>query len=250
MKYVPILLILAASLVRAEDGQPVDVAKLLTDLSVANAIKDTGKIDLLLKDVIEAGQTSKETAVLEAIAKELNTSWKVVKGNWGTMGKIIEAQGYLGQKPGLKLLKKIALQKKAKTSDDEVLQGKALLSLGMYRDPRNVDKIADMCKHKSMEVAKAAYQAYKHYGPAKGKVRKKCAEVLMKRLDMEYPSAGGQGSGNVSAEQQERWAQLSPIVIESMQAVCRQPTINDINNWREWWKENKKSRDAWKDEES
>ncbi|NJN14242.1 MAG: hypothetical protein HC813_00850, partial [Planctomycetes bacterium] len=54
--------------------------------------------------------------------------------------------------------------------------------------------------------------------------------------------------GTVSAEQQERFNQLKSSIVASMQALCRQPTINDVENWREWWRENKKRRDAWKDE--
>ena len=51
-------------------------------------------------------------------------------------------------------------------------------------------------------------------------------------------------------EAQKRWEQLSPVIVQSMQSICRQPTINDIENWREWWKENKKDPRAWKDEKA
>jgi hypothetical protein len=69
----------------------------------------------------------------------------------------------------------------------------------------------------------------------------------MKRLDMEYPSSGGQGNKSVSAEKQARWTEVSPAMVGSMKALCREATINDIDNWREWWKENKKK--PWKDED-
>jgi hypothetical protein len=116
-------------------------------------------------------------------------------------------------------------------------------------DPRQIDPIGDQCKNRSLPVAKAAYEAFKHYGTAKGKTRKRCAEVLMKRLEAEKPSSGGQqGGGSVSQEAQERWQQLANVIVSSMQAVCHEPTINDVENWREWWKENKRRAGAWKDQ--
>ena len=114
-------------------------------------------------------------------------------------------------------------------------------------ESRNINKIGDMCKAKSKHVAKGAYTAFQSYGTAKGKTRKKCADILMKRLSMEAPSSGGQGGKSVSAEKQERWAELQPIIVASMQSITREVTINDVENWREWWKDNKGASKAWKD---
>ena len=106
----------------------------------------------------------------------------------------------------------------------------------------------DFTKHRSVAVAKAAYACFRHYGPAKGKGRKGIAEILMKRLSAEKPAAGQ--SGKVSAAQQERGEKLEKVIVASMQAICRQDTINDIENWREWWKENKRNREVWKDKKT
>ena len=74
---------------------------------------------------------------------------------------------------------------------------------------------------------------------------KQVAELLMKRLDSEYPTASS--GGNISAEAQERWGKLQEIIVKSLQAVCRETTIIDIENWREWWKDNKRNAKRWKD---
>jgi hypothetical protein len=71
----------------------------------------------------------------------------------------------------------------------------------------------------------------------------------MKRMDAEHPNAAP-GGGGVSAEAQERWNKLQSTVVATMQAVCRQATINDIENWHEWWRENRKNPKAWKDDEA
>ena len=42
-------------------------------------------------------------------------------------------------------------------------------------------------------------------------------------------------------------APLGSMIVSAMQAVTRETTINDIENWRDWWKENKNSRKVWKD---
>ena len=37
------------------------------------------------------------------------------------------------------------------------------------------------------------------------------------------------------------------VIVASMQAICHEDTINDIENWREWWKEYKRDAKYWKD---
>ena len=54
--------------------------------------------------------------------------------------------------------------------------------------------------------------------------------------------------GNVSAEAQKRWQVVAPVIVDSMQSICRDTTIADVDNWRQWWKENRKNRRTWKDE--
>jgi len=232
---------------KAEDGP--DAIRVLAELNKANSEKDVTGVGILLKDIAELGRTTKNTEEVEPIAAALAESLKMAKGNLGTLKKIVAALGELRTKTGAKTLKKIAFKKKAKTPDDEDLQAVALLAIAKMRDPKLVKSIGDMCKHRRNAVAKSAYQSLREFGPSKARVRKGIAELLMKRIEAEYPSAGGQ-SNKVSAEARERWAQLQTPIVASLQAVCRQDTINDIENWREWWKENKKNRNAWKDEKS
>ena len=127
------------------------------------------------------------------------------------------------------------------------LQAAAINGLALLRDSKQINGLAEMTKSKSIVVAKAAYIGFKHYGTSPGRVRKNIAGILMKRLDMEKPSSGGGNNVSVSAEQQARWQKLQPAMVESMQAICRQATINDVENWREWWKEKKRDSKFWKD---
>ena len=245
MKYAATIALFIAGLAGAEE---VDPARLLNELTVANKAKDAGKITSLLKGIAEAGKASKDQKVIDALAKELAKSFKVCKGNWGTLRGIADTLGELRSKSAANTLKRYAFQKKAKDENHESVQVQALLAIGKMADPRQIDALGDQCKNRKLKVAKAAYEAFKHYGTASGKTRKRCAEVLMKRLEAEYPSSGGQGGGTVSQEAQERWQELAGVIVASMQAVCREPTINDVDNWREWWKENKKRAAAWKDQ--
>ncbi len=245
MKYAAIIVVFIVGLAGAEE---VDPARLLMELTAANKAKDAAKIGTLLKGIAEVGKTSKDQKAVDALAKELAASFKVCKGNWGTLREIADTLGELRSKYTAKALKRHAFQKKAKDENHESVQIRALLAVGKMADPRQIDPLGDQCKNRALPVAKAAYEAFKYYGTAKGKVRKRCAEILMKRLEAEYPSSGGQqGGGTVSQEAQERWQQLANVIVASMQAVCHEPTINDVANWREWWKENKKRSDAWKD---
>ena len=229
---------------------PPDAIKLLADITKANADKDTGHLDLLLKSIRDLAESSKDQEVLDQIAAELIKSLKVAKGNFGTQRSIVEVMGALRSKKCLSTLKKQAFRKKAKDVEEQALQACALLSIGKYRDPKMIGALEDETKNRSLPVANAAYEAFQQYGASPGKVRKQVAEILMKRLDSEYPSAGKQGSGATSAEAQERWKKLQETIVKSLQAVCRETTIIDIENWREWWKENKRNAKLWKDKKA
>jgi len=237
---------------KAEAGAkpPPDGIKLLADLTKANADKDTGLLDLLLKSIRDLAESSKDQEVLDQIAAELTKSLKVAKGNFGTQRSILEVMGVLRSKKCLSSLKKFAFRKKAKDVEAQALQACALLSIGKYRDPKMIGALEDETKNRNLPVANAAYEAFQEYGASPGKVRKQVAELLMKRLDSEYPSQGKQGSGGTSAEAQERWKKLQETIVKSLQAVCRETTIIDIENWREWWKENKRNAKIWKDKKA
>ncbi len=238
---------------KAPPPPPTDPKKLLGDLTLANAAKDTTGIDIAVKDALAWSKGAKDPELIEPMAIELATAIKHSKGNWGTLTAIVEALGELRSKEGMKTLKKLAFKKEAKDESEEKLQAAAIVAFSKYADPKEIEPFGEMGQSKSVIIAKAAYQAFASYEPAKGKVRRQCAEILMKRLDAEYPSsAGGQGGGGgTSKEKQERWADVSPAIVTSMKALCREATINDIDNWREWWKENKKNprANAWKDED-
>ncbi|MCK6460010.1 MAG: HEAT repeat domain-containing protein [Planctomycetes bacterium] len=226
---------------------PADPKKIIADLTLANAAKDVGRIDTAAKEALAWAKGAKDEATAETLAVELADSIKAAKGNYGTLNVVVEALGELRTKEGLKSLKKIGFQKKAKDAQDEKLQAYALVGVGKFGDPKDVPAFEEAAKSESTVVAKGAYEALGLYGPAKAKIRKQCVELLMKRVDMEYPSSGGQGGKSVSAEKQARWAEVSPAIVGSLKALCRENTINDVDNWREWWKENKKK--AWKDDD-
>jgi hypothetical protein len=226
---------------------PSDPKKIIADLTLANAAKDIMRIDAAAKEALVWAKGAKDEATVETLATELTDSIKAAKGNFGTINVVVEALGELRSKEGMKALKKLAFQKKVKDAQEEKVQAIALVGVGKFGDPKEVAAFEEVSKSESTIVAKAAYEALGLYGPAKAKVRKQAVELLMKRLDMEYPSSGGQGGKSVSAEKQARWAEVSPVMVASMKALCREATINDIDNWREWWKENKKK--PWKDED-
>jgi len=254
MKYALLSLSIAllAAAARAEEEGTPDPIKLWGDLTIANEVEDVTKIDLLTKHIAEVGKTSKDREVCDKLAKELANSLKVCRGNWGTLGKIVDALGELRSKYGAKALRRLATQRRVEEGHEEELQAKAVFALGMMADRRLIGTLEDLCKSRSTVVAKAAYETFKHYSTVKGRTRKKCAEILMKRLQAEKPSQGGGatgGGGTISAEAQERWNKLAGPIVASMQAICREPTINDVENWREWWRENKRNRDVWKDDE-
>jgi hypothetical protein len=224
-----------------------DPKKLIGDLILANAAKEVTKIDLLAKEALAWAKGAKDEATVEMMAKELTESLKVAKGNWGTLNTIVDALGELRSKEGAKALKRYAFKKEAKDEAEEKFQASAIKALGKLADPKEIGAFEDASKSSSKIIAKAAYEALGSYGPAKGKVRRQCAEILMKRLEMEYPAS--KDGKAASTEKQERWGEVSPVMVAAMKALTREATINDIDNWREWWKENKKSNKPWKDED-
>jgi len=238
---------------KPEQAPPADPAKTLADLTLANAAKDVTRIDIAVKEAHAWAKVAKDEVMMESMAVELAEALHAAKGNWGTLVLAMEALGDLhSTKTAAKTLRRYATQKKVKDTNEEKLQATAVLGLGNLEDQKDIGDFEEISKSESTEIAKAAYTALGKFGTAKGKVRKQCAEILMKRLDMEYPSSGGQGGKTVSKEKQERWNQVSPAMVQSMKALCKEATINDIENWREWWKENKKNpkAEAWKDDES
>ncbi|MEM8883466.1 MAG: hypothetical protein AAGD14_05325 [Planctomycetota bacterium] len=250
MKYAPLalVLLLVAPAVAQEEPDP---AQILKDLTAANKEKDLTVAAALIDQIAELAKSSKDQKALEPLAKELTKTFKLAKGNWGTKRKILDTLGALRAKGGLSLLKKTATMKDPKTDDFVSLKVQALLALGQFADSKLVDTILDQSKDREVKVAEAAYTAMAGYGVAKGKVRRKAAEGLMKRIEAEYPyTTGGTNSKNPGEAAIKRWDTLRKPIIDALQAVCHENTINDINNWREWWKENKKNARAWKNKKS
>jgi len=248
MKHVPMILALLAGVAFAQE-EP-DPAKLLNDLAAANKAKDLTAIAGLLDPILKVGQTAKDNKAVDGLAKELSESYKLCKGNWGTLRKIVDTLGALRSKQGAKLLKKVAFQDDVTEADEMSVQIQALLAIGMLADSKYIDPIVDQCKNRETTIADAAYQALAHYGVAKGKTRKKVAEELMKRLEAEYPYNTSKDSTAPGEAAVKRWEALQMTIVKSMQGVCHEPTITSVANWREWWKMNKKSSKAWKDEKS
>ena len=243
MKYVPIALLILAGAVFAQDAP--DPVKVLTDLAAANKAKDVTAISMLLDPIAQIGKTAKDAKTVDPLAKGLTVSFKLAKGNYGTLRKILDTLGTLRSKKSASFLKKIAFKDAGDDPEKVSLQVHALAAIGMLGDKKYVDAIVDTSKSRSIKVAEAAYGALGNYGVAKGKVRKGVAEQLMKRLESEYPSASA--DKNPGEEARKRWEKIQQPIVKAMQAVCHEPTINDVPNWREWWKENKKNAKAWKD---
>ena len=223
-----------------------DAVKLLSEIVKANEATDITELSGLMEDVTTFAKAAKTAAEVDPIAAELGRSLKVAKGNHGTQKRILAALGELRSKSGTKVLKRIAFQKKAKDENAEELQATAIVAISIQRDPKLVAKLAEQMKNRSVIIAKAAMAAFKNYGPSKGKVRRNVAELLMKRMEAEKPTV--KSGGNVSAEAQKRWQVVAPVIVDSMQSICRDTTIADVDNWRQWWKENRKNKRAWKDE--
>jgi len=117
-------------------------------------------------------------------------------------------------------------------------------------DKRYLDSIIDQCKNRETKIAEAAYQTLANYGVAKGRDRKAVAEELMTRLEAEYPWHTAKDASAPGEAAIKRWETLQMTIVKSMQAVCHEPTINSVPNWREWWKEMKDDRDTWRDKKT
>jgi hypothetical protein len=232
------------------EGPVADPAVLLKDLTAANANKDSTAIGLLLDKIIQYAKTAKDEKFTDPLGKELVTSYKVADGNWGTMRKILDAMGELRSKKAESMLKKVAFQKKVKDEQQEELQINAIAAIGAYASSKQIDPLIDLSKSQNTKIAVAAYAAFKSYGVAKGKDRKKVAEELMKRLESENPYTTSSSGNNPGEDAIKRWGEVQKPIVTSLQAVCHEATINDLDNWREWWKENKKSKKAWADKKA
>lgn len=254
---IPLVALALVALVaglRAEDEEeskpepaapPGDPVKLLSDLQAAIAAKDVAKVGALCKPIADVGKSGKSGEEIDALAEELSKGLGFKEAD--VRGEVLKALTELRSLKASGPLKKY-IGRKVKGDREEELVGQAIDALGSAADPGEVDFIADMMKEQSIYIAKGACGAFKHYAKAKAKVRKQIAELVMKRMEGEKPSSGGQSGGKASAEQQKRWDALSPLLVGSMQALCRQPTIADVESWREWWKENKKK--PWKDSDA
>jgi hypothetical protein len=226
-------------------GPTEDGAELILKLEVAMEGKgDLDMIDKLCRRIQDFAKTSKDQIQIDTLATMLHKALK--KRDMLLKLKILETLGVLQSPKSTKVLKRYAFVK-AKKDDAVKLKAVAVAAIAKYRDPKNIAKLGDAMKSRDMTTARNAIKGMEHYRNAKGKHRKKIAELLMKRLAGERPSAGGQGSGNISAEQTARWNKLAPVIVSSMQAITRETTISELENWQDWWKENKNSRKVWRD---
>jgi len=229
-----------------------EAKQLLEKLEKANKEKDSSAIDSLCQPIRELALGSKDQKELDPLADELADSVKVCRGNWGTLDKVVSTLGDLRSKKGLRTLRMLAFPRRDLESDDERgLQLTAIDAIGKMRSRRMIRALEDLSKERNNAVAMAAYGAFKHYGPEKGRVRRQIVEILMKRISLEYPSQGGQSDKNVSAAKYERWRELQPVIVESLQVLCRQNTITSVDVWQEWWDENESPRSkVWQDDRS
>lgn len=252
MKIRLLALLFAASFAIAEGDEPAatdeaapDPEAVLVKLEKANDEKDSFGVDRMIPEIVASAKGADEK-MRDKLAKELAKSLKISKGNWGTLKKIVEGLGELRSKDGIRAISRIAYQDDAEEGDEQELQAYALVAIGKIGDKRQIGKLEDMAKERNDVVAAAAYEAFKYYGDAKGRTRKKVAEILMKRIEAEYPYSTGSGK-SVSNAQVERWKKISPTIVDALRSVCHQKTLNSIDNWREWWAENEDNRDAWRD---
>ena len=248
--WIALLFIVTMPVASAQDAKAPDGAQLLNDLTAANKEKDSTVIAALVPKIAEYGKAAKDKKVIDGLAKELTTSYKVCKGNWGTLRGILDTLGTLRSSKGESLLKKAAFMKDADNEDQISIQVHGLHAIGQFADKKYVDKIVDASKSRENKIAIAAYETLKNYGIAKGKVRKEVAENLMKRIEAEYPYTTNANSTNPGEAAIKRWGEVQKPIIAALQSVCHESTIADIDNWREWWKENKKNAKRWKDKKA
>ena len=137
--------------------------------------------------------------------------------------------------------------KDAKNDDFVSIQVHALHALSGYGKKKYIDGFIEQTKNREVKIAIAAYEALQQYGISSGKIRKGVAGELMKRIEGEYPYATGSNSKTPGAAAKKRWEDVQKPIIAALQSVCRETTIADIDNWREWWKEYKKDAKIWRD---
>ncbi len=229
----------------APAGPTEDGGELILKLEVAMEGKgDLDLIDKLCNRIQDFAKTSKDQIQIDTLATMLHKAVK--KRDLLLRLKVLETLGELQSPKSVKVLKKYAFVK-AKKGDAVKMKAAAVKAIAKYADPKLIGGLGDAMKSRDLTTAKNAIRGMEHYRNAKGKYRKKIAELLMKRMAGERPSAGKQGGGSAGAEQQERWAKLSPVLVSSMQAITRETTISELENWLDWWKEYKHDKRLWKD---
>ena len=237
------MILLAAAVVAAEDQ---DLDKQLTALAAANGAKDIAQITKLAKEVA-ASEKAKAGEPEDRMAAELSKSLSICKKDYDALETVIDALARLRSKKGLSSLKRIAFKKKVKDERLASVQAQALIAVGALADPKQLDGIEDQTKNRSITIARGAYLSLKPYGESKGKIRRRVAEILMKRMQAEYPRFQP-GGKRVSKEKYARWGKLSSSIVSSLQSVCRQPLIVSPDDWDEWWRDNKKRTKVWRND--
>ena len=226
-------------------GPTEDGGELILKLEVAMEGKgDLDMIDKLCTRIQDFAKTSKDQIQIDTLATMLHKALK--KRDLLLKLKVLETLGELQSPKSRKVLKKYAFVK-ARKDDAIKLQARAIVAIAKYADPKNIAGLADAMKSRDVNTARNAIRGMENYRNAKGKYRKKIAELLMKRLAGERPSAGKQGGGSAGAEQMARWDKLAPVIVSSMQAITRETTISELANWQDWWKEYKNSKKIWRD---
>ena len=228
--------ILSTAAWKSEPAAPA----LLEAFKLANENKDAGRVAALLARVRVEDMSAAER---DGLAQELGRSLAAFRKNLEIEREVVNTLGELRSKRALAPLKRFAFRRKPRSDRDVSLQVAALHALGKQRDPKLLGAFEKVLSNHNIDVAKAAYTGLGHYADAKARVRKRVAEILIKRLLLEYP---GDGSGAwVSNEQWARWRSISSAIVSSLQSVSHEATINDPEDWRRWWKETK--RKPWRD---
>ncbi|MHC4222650.1 MAG: hypothetical protein ACYSUN_01550 [Planctomycetota bacterium] len=239
------LLATAAASASTEEAQP-NPELVLRDLAIANRQLDRTRIASLLESIREIGHATRNPSVVDPLARELTKSLKVCKRDGGTQLDVVHALGELRSKPGAAALKRLAFRKKVKKEREAALQAAAIQALSRMQEKSFVRGFIEQAKSRNLLVASAAYDSLASYSEAPGRLRKEITEFLVKRLALEYP-AYSQSSGKwISEEKQQRWREVSPRIVASLQAVTGESSISAVDDWNMWWNENKSRPKAWK----
>ena len=249
MKRSALSIVLAATLVVAgTDPEGVSLSDLADELEQAIQDKDASRISNVAERVEGAVSADEQGEAADQLAVQLSKAAKVAKRDLDALEFVLEALGHLRSRKGAPTLKRFAFRKDAKDERAADLQALALVALGRMADSRQLRGIEDQTKNRNMTVAKGAYTSLVGYASANGKTRKRVAEILMKGLLNEYPRYSPSNGKYVSDEKRKRWSKLSGSIVRSLQAVCRQPTITSVDDWEQWWRENKRKTKSWRDE--